>query len=102
MSTCVFTLDILKSWFKLITLYGSTCSKKRLTGRSFSEHGFIGSRVCKPWQEFKGSALKLIFCVVLRLNEALVVHLKYHIKASVAFGRGKSNHTLARCVFMYQ
>ena len=31
--------------------------------------------------------------------------LKYHIKASVtlmAFGREKSNHTLARCVFFYQ
>ena len=29
--------------------------------------------------------------------------MKYHIKASVtimAFGRGKSNHTLARCIFL--
>ena len=36
---CVFIiiLDRLKSRCKLITLWGSTCSKKRLTGRSFCQ-----------------------------------------------------------------
>jgi len=38
MSKCVFVLDILKSWCKLITLWGSTCSKKRLAGRSFFQN----------------------------------------------------------------
>ena len=41
---------------------------------------------------FEGSALELFFHAVLRVNEALIVSLKYHIKASVivmAFGRGK-------------
>ena len=56
----------------------------------------------KPRQEFEGSTLELFFHVVLRLNGALIVQLKYYIKASVtvmAFGRGQSNHTLAWCVF---
>ena len=56
----------------------------------FSEHGFAGSGARKPWQEFEGSALEPFFHVVLRLNGALIVQLKYHIKASVtimAFGR---------------
>jgi len=34
----------------------------------FSELGFAGSGVRKPWQEFEGSTLKPLFHVVLRLN----------------------------------
>ena len=42
--TCqyVFKIDILKSQCKLITLWGSTCSKKRLAGRSFFQN--LGSQ----------------------------------------------------------
>ena len=41
----------------------------------FSELGFTGSGVRKPWREFEGSALKplLKFHVVVRLNGALIV-----------------------------
>ena len=44
----------------------------------------------EPRREFEGSALEPFFHVILRLNGALIVSLKYHIKVSVtimAFGR---------------
>ena len=85
-------------------------AKKRLARicRSFfSEHGFAGSEAHKPQRpwKFEGSTVELFFHVVLRLNGALIVYLKYHghIKASVtfiAFSRVQSNHTLTRCVFL--
>ena len=73
MSKCVFILDILKSQCKFITLWGSTCSKTRLAGRSFFQN--LGCRVQarKPRWEFKGSALEPFFHVILRLNGALIV-----------------------------
>ena len=39
----------------------------------FSELGFAGSGVRKPWREFEGSALELFFHVFLRLSRALIV-----------------------------
>ena len=113
MSKCVFILDRSKSqcnFIALLGMYMHTCSKKKLTVRSFFQNSglkFAGSGARKPQWEFEGSALKQFFHVVLRLNGALIVQLNYHIKASVilmVFGRGKSNHTLAiaRCVFFYQ
>ena len=48
----------------------------------FSLHKFAGSGACKPQQEFKGSVLKPFFNVVLILHGALIVYLRYHIKAS--------------------
>ena len=102
---CVYIRHI-KSRCKFITLLGDYTQQKQVGWEViFSEHGFAGSGARKPWWEFEGSALKPFFHVVLRLNGALIVQLKYHIKASVtimAFGSGKSNHTLARCVFFYQ
>ena len=50
---------------------------------NFSELGFAGSGAHKPRREFKGSALKPFFHVVVRLNGALIVKLNPHIKASV-------------------
>ena len=89
----------------MITLWAVHAENKSWLGGHFSELGFAGFGARKPRREIEGSALEPFFHVVLRLNElALIVSLKYHIKASVtlmAFGRGKSNHTLARCVFFY-
>ena len=66
--------------------------QKMLAGRSFfSKPGLAGSGARKPWREFEGSALEPFFHVVLRLNGALIVQLKFPIKASVTiltFGRG--------------
>ena len=70
MSKCVLMLDRLKSQCKLIILWRSTCSKKKLPSRSFfSKLGLAGSGYVIPaTREFKGSALGQIFYVVLRLN----------------------------------
>ena len=80
--------------------------QKKLAGRSFfSKLGFAGSGARKPQREFEGSTLEPFFLCCFEAEWALIVSLKYHIKASVtimAFGREKSNHTLARCVFFYQ
>ena len=73
MSKCVFVLDALTSWCKLITLWGVRAAKKGWLGGHFSEHGFAGSRVHKPRWEFEGSALKPFFKVLLSLNRALIV-----------------------------
>ena len=102
----MFVLDILKSRCKLITLWGSTCSKKRLAGRSFFQNmGSQGPGRISPSGSLSAALEPFFHVEHSGLNGALIVELKYHIKASVtimAFGRGKSNHTLARCVFFYQ
>ena len=85
MSKCVFRLEILKSQCNFLTLWGSTCTKKKLAGRSFF-HG-SRSRVCrarKPRREFEGSVLEPFFHVFLRLSGLKLCSFKnYHIKASV-------------------
>ena len=69
---CTYTrvcIRTLKSQCKLITLWGSTCSKKKVGWEViFSEHGFTGSRARKPRREFEGSTLEPFFLVILRLN----------------------------------
>ena len=70
----------------------------------FSEHGFAGSGVHKPRQELVGSALHFFLQLDLRLQGASIVGkvpLKSQCK-KYGIWRGKSNHTLARCVFFYQ
>ena len=65
---CVY-LARLKSQCKLIIVWRVTCSKKRLSGRSFfSKLRLAGSGARKPQQEFEGSTLNPFFHVVLRLN----------------------------------
>ena len=39
----------------------------------FSEHGFAGSEVHKPWWELEGSALNFFLQLVLRLKGASIV-----------------------------
>ena len=90
--------DMLKSRYKFVTLLGKYAQQKQVGWEViFSEHGFAGSGARKPWQEFEGSALEPFFHVVLRLNGALIVQLKYHIKASVTI-----KHTVARCNFFFE
>ena len=84
---CVI-VGILKSRCNFLTLWGSTCSKKKVGWEViFSELAFAGSGARQPRQEFEGSALGPFFHVVLRLNGVLKVWLNYHIiiiiKASV-------------------
>ena len=74
MSKCVFILDILKSWCNFITLLGRDVQQKKVGWEViFSELGFAGSGVHKPWLEFDGSALEVFFPVFLRLSRALIV-----------------------------
>ena len=71
---CVFILDLLQSWCNFITLLRKYMQQKKVGLEIiFSEIGFAGSRMRKPWWEFKGSALKSFFYFVLRLNGALIV-----------------------------
>ena len=90
MSKCVFIVEILKSRCNFLTLWGSTCSKKKVGWEViFSELGFAGSGARKPRREFEGSALEPFFHVFLSLNYngvfivQLQLTLNYHIKASV-------------------
>ena len=84
MSKCVFIVEILKSRCNFLTLWGSTCSKKKVGWEViFSELGFAGSGARKPRREFEGSALEPFFHVFLSLNGVFIVQLNYHIKASV-------------------
>ena len=103
MSKGVFMQDMLKSRCKFVTLSGKYTQQKQVGWEVvFSELGFAGSRAHKPWRELKGSALDFFLQLVLRLQGASIVQVKYYLKASVqnmTFGRGKSNHTLARCIF---
>ena len=69
----VFVLDILKSWWILITLWGIRAPKKIGWEVIFSELGLAGSGACKPQREFEGSALEPFFHVFLRLSRALIV-----------------------------
>ena len=69
----MFILDLLKSRCKLITLEEYVQQKKVGWEVIFSEHGFAGSRLHKPWREFEGRALEPFFHVVLRLNGAFIV-----------------------------
>ena len=81
---CVFIIEIIKSRCNFLTLWGSTCSKKKVGWEViFSELGFAGSGARKPWQEFEGSALEPFFHVFLSLNGVFIVQLIYYIKASV-------------------
>ena len=76
MSKCVFMQDMLKSRCKFVTLLGKYAQRKQVNVGwevIFSELGFAGSRVHKPWWEFEGSALELFFHVFLRLNGAFIV-----------------------------
>ena len=97
--------DMLKSRCKFIMLLGKDAQQKQVGWKViFSEHGFAGSGACKPWWELEGSTLDFLQ-LVLRLQGASIVQVKYYLKASVknmAFGSGNSNHTLARCAFFYQ
>ena len=84
MSKCVFIGEILKCRCNFLTLWGSTCSKKKVGWEFiFSELGFAGSGARKPRQEFESSALEPIFHVFLSLIGVFIVWLNYHIKASV-------------------
>ena len=76
MSKCVFIVEILKSRCNFLTLWGSTCSKKKVTVGwevIFSELGFAGSGARKPRREFEGSALEPFFHVFLSLNGVFIV-----------------------------
>ena len=85
MSKCVFIVEILKSRCNFLRLWGSTCSKKRLTGRSFFQNsGSQGpGRVSPSGSSRTVSALEPFFHVFLSLNGVFIVQLNYHIKASV-------------------
>ena len=71
-----------------------------------SELGFAGSGARKPQWEFEGRSLEPFFHAFLRLNGALincVVKLLHKSQCKTyRICQGKSNHTLARCVFFYQ
>ena len=74
MSKCVFIVEILKSQCNFLTLWGSTCSKKKVGWEvDFSELGFAGSGARKPRREFEGSALEPFFHVFLSLNGVFIV-----------------------------
>ena len=102
MSKCVFMQDMLKSRCKFVTLLG----KNKLAGRSFFQN--LGSqgpgRVIKPRRELEGSALDF-FAACSEASGGFNCVSKLLLKSqckNMAFGRGKSNHTLAWCVFFYQ
>ena len=62
MSKCVFMQDMLKSRCKFVALLGKYAQQKQVGWEViFSELGFAGSGVRKPWRELKGSALNF-FC----------------------------------------
>ena len=83
MSKCVFVVEISKSRCNFLTLWGSTCSKKRLAGRSiFQNSGSQGQGAYTPQWEFKGSALEPFSCC-FQAYWAIIVQLIYYIKASV-------------------
>ena len=83
MSKCVFILEILKSRCNFITLWGSTCSKKRLAGRSFFQNsGSKGPGRVSPGGSFRAVPLSRFF-MFFCLNGVFIVQLNYHIKASV-------------------
>ena len=76
MSKYVFILDVSKSRCNFITPLGNYVQQKKLkVGWEviFSELGFTGSGVRKPWQELEGSALEPFFNVFMRLSRALIV-----------------------------
>ena len=102
----MFIVEILKSRCNFLTLWGSTCSKKKVGWEViFSELGFAGSGARKPRWEFEGSALEPFFHVFLSLNGVFYCVVKLPHKSQCKTYRicqGKSNHTLARCVFFYQ
>ena len=105
MSKCVCMQDMLKSQCKFVTLLGSVHSKNKLAGRSFFQNlGSQGLGCVSPGGSF--SAAPLTFFAAC--SEALgcfncvgKVPLQSQCKKMV-FERGKSNHTLAKCVFFYQ
>ena len=60
MSKGVFMQDMLKSWFKFVTLLGKYVyaqQKQVGWGVIFAELGFAGSGARKPQRELEGSAL---------------------------------------------
>ena len=97
--------DMLKSRCKFVTLLGKYAQQKQVGWEViFSELGFAGSGARKPKRELEGSALDFFAACSEAsggFNCASKVRLKSQCK-NIAFGRGKSNHTLARCAFFYQ
>ena len=106
MSKCVFIVEILKSRCNFITLWGYMQQKKVGWEVIFSELRFAGSGAHNPRWEFEGSTLEPFFHVVVRLNIwgfNCVVKLPHKSQCKTyRICQGKSNHTLARCVFFYQ
>ena len=91
--------DRLKSRCKFITLLGKYAQQKQVGWEViFSELGFAGSRCVSPG----GSSRAAPSCSEASwgFNCASKVLLTSQCK-NMAFGRGKSNHTLARCAFFF-
>ena len=74
MSKCVFIVEILKRRCNFLTLWGSTCSKKKVGWEVIFSAAELG---------FAGSGARKSQCKTYRICQ------------------GKSNHTLARCVFFW-
>ena len=83
----------LKAIVNSLRFWGSTHSKNKLAGRSFFQN--LGSQ--GPGRVSPGGSSRLQG----GFNCVSKVLLKSQCK-NMAFGRGKSNHTLARCAFFYQ
>ena len=98
----LFMQDMLKSRCKFITLLEKYEEQKQLGWEvNFSEVGFAGSGAHKPRLELEGSALDFFAACSEAsggFNCVSKVLLKSQCK-NMAFGRGKPNHTLARCAF---
>ena len=75
--------DMLKSWCKFVTLLGKYAQQKQVGWEViFSELGFAGSGVRKPVGA-RGQRPRLFLQLVLRLQGASIVQVKYYLKASV-------------------
>ena len=79
---CVY-IEHIKNKCKFITLMVEYLPQKNGWEVVFSEHGFAGSGACKPRWELKGSTLNFFSCCSeALLYGAVIVQVKYHIKAS--------------------
>ena len=97
--------DILKAGVNSLRFWGSTHSKNKLAGRSFFQN--LGSR--GPGRISPGgrsrAAPSTFFAACSETSGGFNCVSKVLLKSqckNMAFGRGKSNHTLARCAFFYQ
>ena len=105
-NVCVMQ-DMLKSRCKFVTLLGKYASKNKLAGRSFFQNlGSQGSGRVSPGGSSRAAPSTFFAaCSEASWSGGFNCVSKVLLKASVknmAFGRRKSNHTLARCAFFYQ